>query len=152
MAEERKQLRAARALSTLRPIEIATTFLGAHALPPEAEGDKDSYIDRVCRMMIPAVAREGLELAPCDGVLAYNAGLAAARLRRDDEALAHLDLIPREHVHATFFQIGEQVGIFGQAVDRRMLADGDMIGDHTWSHANVAGDGPFAMKGSAALL
>jgi peptidoglycan/xylan/chitin deacetylase (PgdA/CDA1 family) len=25
-----------------------------------------------------------------------------------------------------------------------MLADGDMIGDHTWSHANVSGDGPFA--------
>ncbi len=55
-----------------------------------------------------------------------------------------LDILEREHVHATFFQIGEQVGTFGQAVDRRMLADGDMIGDHTWSHANVAGDGPFA--------
>jgi hypothetical protein len=25
-----------------------------------------------------------------------------------------------------------------------MLADGDMIGDHTWSHANVAADGSFA--------
>jgi tetratricopeptide (TPR) repeat protein len=48
-----------------------------------------------------AIAREGLELAPRDGVLAYNAGLAAARLRRDDEALAHLDLIARDHAHAT---------------------------------------------------
>ena len=48
-----------------------------------------------------SVAREGLEIAPHDGVLAYNAGLAAARLRHDDEALAHLDLIPRDHVHAT---------------------------------------------------
>ena len=29
-------------------------------------------------------------------------------------------------------------------MDRRMLADGDMIGDHTWSHPDVAGAGAFA--------
>jgi peptidoglycan/xylan/chitin deacetylase (PgdA/CDA1 family) len=55
-----------------------------------------------------------------------------------------LDILEREHVHATFFQIGEQVGTYGRAVDRRMLADGDIIGDHTWSHPNVAGAGQFA--------
>jgi peptidoglycan/xylan/chitin deacetylase (PgdA/CDA1 family) len=55
-----------------------------------------------------------------------------------------LDVLEREHVHATFFQIGEQVGTYGRAVDRRMLADGDIIGDHTWSHPNVSGDGSFA--------
>ncbi|MEA2786610.1 MAG: hypothetical protein QOF71_2714, partial [Candidatus Eremiobacteraeota bacterium] len=48
-----------------------------------------------------AVARQGLELAPRDGVLAYNAGLAAARLGRDDDALAHLGSIERDDVHAT---------------------------------------------------
>ena len=47
-------------------------------------------------------------------------------------------------MHATFFQIGEQVGIYGRVVDRRMLADGDIIGDHTWSHATVSGAGPAA--------
>lgn len=55
-----------------------------------------------------------------------------------------LHVLEHEHVPATFFQIGEQVSTYGRSVDRRMLADGDMIGDHTWSHANVAGDGPFA--------
>jgi peptidoglycan/xylan/chitin deacetylase (PgdA/CDA1 family) len=55
-----------------------------------------------------------------------------------------LNILERAHVHATFFQIGEQVGTYGRAVDRRMLADGDIIGDHTWNHADVAGDGPFA--------
>jgi peptidoglycan/xylan/chitin deacetylase (PgdA/CDA1 family) len=54
-----------------------------------------------------------------------------------------LDILEREHVHATFFQIGEQEGQYG-AVDRRILADGDMIGDHTETHANVAGGGPSA--------
>jgi peptidoglycan-N-acetylglucosamine deacetylase len=55
-----------------------------------------------------------------------------------------LDILEHEHVVATFFQIGEQVGTYGRTVDRRMLADGDMIGDHTWSHANVSGAGTFA--------
>jgi peptidoglycan/xylan/chitin deacetylase (PgdA/CDA1 family) len=55
-----------------------------------------------------------------------------------------LDILERQRVPATFFQIGEQVGTYGPAVDKRMLADGDIIGDHTWNHADVAGDGPFA--------
>jgi peptidoglycan/xylan/chitin deacetylase (PgdA/CDA1 family) len=55
-----------------------------------------------------------------------------------------LGVLEREHVHATFFQIGEQISTYGQAVDRRMLADGDMIGDHTWSHPDVSAGGSFA--------
>jgi imidazolonepropionase len=55
---EEKQLRAARMLGLRRQVEIVATFLGAHALPPG--GDKDAYIDLVCREMIPAMAREGL--------------------------------------------------------------------------------------------
>jgi peptidoglycan-N-acetylglucosamine deacetylase len=54
-----------------------------------------------------------------------------------------LSILERDHVPATFFQIGDQVGAYGRAVDRRMLADGDVIGDHTWNHADVAGDGSF---------
>lgn len=60
LATERRQLAAARRLARIRPIEVTTTFLGAHALPPEAEGDKASYIDRVCREMIPAIAADHL--------------------------------------------------------------------------------------------
>jgi peptidoglycan/xylan/chitin deacetylase (PgdA/CDA1 family) len=57
-----------------------------------------------------------------------------------------LDVLERYHVVATFFEIGEQIGTYGQggAVERRMLADGDMLGDHTWSHPNVSGAGSFA--------
>jgi imidazolonepropionase len=58
--DERKQLFAARALAERRKIAISTTFLGAHSLPPEANGDKDAYIDKVCREMIPVIAREKL--------------------------------------------------------------------------------------------
>jgi imidazolonepropionase len=72
LEHEAKMLRAARALATHRKIGIATTFLGAHALPPEAQGDKDAYIDLVCREMIPAVAREHL----ADAVDAFCEGIA----------------------------------------------------------------------------
>jgi imidazolonepropionase len=58
LADEKKQLRAAKWLAC--DMDVATTFLGAHALPPEAEGDKDAYIDALCREWIPEIAREGL--------------------------------------------------------------------------------------------
>jgi peptidoglycan/xylan/chitin deacetylase (PgdA/CDA1 family) len=57
-----------------------------------------------------------------------------------------LDILERYRVPATFFEIGDQVSEYGQggAVERRMLADGDMIGDHTWNHPDVARGGSFA--------
>jgi peptidoglycan/xylan/chitin deacetylase (PgdA/CDA1 family) len=55
-----------------------------------------------------------------------------------------LDVLERKHVVATFFQIGEQISTYGVGVENRMLADGDVIGDHTWNHADVSGDGSFA--------
>ncbi len=52
---------------------------------------------------------------------------------------AFLSVLEREHVPATFFEIGRQIPTYDRsgAYERRMLADGDMIGDHTWSHPNV---------------
>jgi imidazolonepropionase len=59
LTSETRMLRAARALAHEREVTVETTFLGAHAVPPEADGDKDRYIDAVIAM-IPAIAREGL--------------------------------------------------------------------------------------------
>jgi imidazolonepropionase len=52
-ANEAKMLRAAR---RLKGVTIRTSFLGAHALPPEFEGRSAAYIDRVVEEMLPAVA------------------------------------------------------------------------------------------------
>jgi imidazolonepropionase len=60
IAAETTMLRAARRIGELCPVNIATTFLGAHALPPEFEGRADAYIDLVCQEAMPAVAAEGL--------------------------------------------------------------------------------------------
>ena len=68
---EMRMLRAARRLAQEREVDVVTSFLGAHALPPEATGDKEQYIDEVCSM-IPAISREQL----ADGVDAFCENIA----------------------------------------------------------------------------
>ena len=77
---EMKMLRAARRLGDITGMDIRTTFLGAHALPPEYEGRADDYIDLVCDEMLPAIAAERLADAVdafCEGI-----GFTTACLKR----------------------------------------------------------------------
>ena len=70
-ASEARLLRAARRLGETRDVTVTTTFLGAHALPPEFAGDPDGYIAQVCDVMLPAIARDGLADAVdafCEGI------------------------------------------------------------------------------------
>lgn len=60
LAHERKQLRVARRLGEAYGVFVRTTFLGAHALPPEYAGRSSDYTDLVCQEMMPALAAEGL--------------------------------------------------------------------------------------------
>ena len=60
LEHERKQLRVARRLGEALGVTVRTTFLGAHALPPEYAGRSQDYIDLVCNEMLPALAAEGL--------------------------------------------------------------------------------------------
>jgi len=60
LEHERKQLRVARRLGQAHGVTVRTTFLGAHALPPEYAGRSSDYIELVCREMLPALAAEGL--------------------------------------------------------------------------------------------
>jgi imidazolonepropionase len=59
-ANELKMLRAARRLAGVCKVEVKTTFLGAHVLPPEFSGRADDYIALVCDEMLPAVADANL--------------------------------------------------------------------------------------------
>lgn len=71
LENEKKSLRAARLLGENRPVTVTTSFLGAHALPPEAKGDKDAFIDLVANEILPAVTAEGLADAVdgfCEGI------------------------------------------------------------------------------------
>lgn len=71
LENEQKSLRAARQLDKQRPVTVRTTFLGAHALPPEAKGDKDAFVDLVANTILPAIAAGGLADAVdgfCEGI------------------------------------------------------------------------------------
>ncbi len=59
LAHERKTLAVARALGRQQPVNVCTTFLGAHAVPPEFAGRTDDYLADVLRML-PVLHAEGL--------------------------------------------------------------------------------------------
>ena len=60
LANELKMLRVARSLGELSGVRVKTTFLGAHAIPPEYINRSQAYVDYLCEEMLPAVAEAGL--------------------------------------------------------------------------------------------
>jgi imidazolonepropionase len=60
VATEMKMLRVARLVGATADVEVKTTFLGAHTLPPEYRDRREAYLDLVCETMLPAVAEAGL--------------------------------------------------------------------------------------------
>jgi len=79
LENERKMLRVARRIGAELGIAVRTTFLGAHALPPEYAGRADAYIDAVCDWL-PRLHADGL----VDAVDAFceRIGFTAAQTRR----------------------------------------------------------------------
>lgn len=76
---ELKMLRVARQIAQVRPIEVRTSFLGAHAVPAEYMGAPDAYIDAVCIPTLRAAHAEGLVDAVdgfCEGIAFNTAQIA----------------------------------------------------------------------------
>ncbi|MDI9818153.1 MULTISPECIES: imidazolonepropionase [unclassified Legionella] len=57
---EMKLLKVARQLGVLTGMRVKTTFLGAHAIPPEYQNKAQAYVDFLCEEMMPAIAEAGL--------------------------------------------------------------------------------------------
>ena len=136
---ELRQLRAARALATHRDVTVRTTFLGAHALPPEANGDKDAYIDLVIGDMLPAVAHERL----ADAVDAFMEGIAfsAEQTARVFDAARAFGLPVKLHAD----QLSD---LDGAALAARY---GALSADHL-EYTNEAGAAAMARAGAVAVL
>ncbi|MBK8497317.1 MAG: imidazolonepropionase [Flavobacteriales bacterium] len=60
LESEVKMLRVAKRLKESLPLQVKTTLLAAHALPPEFKEDRQAYIDLICTTLIPLVAGDGL--------------------------------------------------------------------------------------------
>ncbi len=138
LEHEAKLLRAARRLGAMRDVDIVTTFLGAHALPPEAHGDKDAYIDAVCAM-IPKIARDGLGDA-VDG-FCETIAFSPEQIARVFETAAEHGL--RVKLHADQLSDGG-----GAALAARFDA---LSADHL-EHASEDGLAAMARAGTVAML
>lgn len=57
---ELRQLEVAKRLDEMQPIDVVSTYLGAHDIAPEYKGDPDGYIDFIIREMLPIVKERGL--------------------------------------------------------------------------------------------
>jgi len=139
VANERKMLAAARAVAAEVGVDIRTTLLAAHALPPEFAGRPDDYVDFACRELIPAAARERL----ADAVDAFCEGIAftPAQTRRVFETARAHGLPVKLHA--------DQLSNTGGAA---LAAEfGALSADHL-EYTNEAGVAAMARAGTVAVL
>ncbi len=104
--DEAKCLRVARALEDARALTVRTTYLGAHALPPEFDGRADDYISAVCEWMAPLHAQGLVDAvdAFCDTI-----GFTAAQTRRVFDAAQALGLPVKLHAEQLSHQGGAEL-------------------------------------------
>jgi imidazolonepropionase len=141
LEHERKQLMVARELANahLRGVNITTTLLAAHALPPECAGRADDYIDEICRHILPSLIREGL----VDAVDAFceNIGFTREQVTRVFNAATVQGV--RVKLHAG--QLSDMQGASLAAAFRALSAD------HL-EHVDELGIRAMATAGTAAVL
>jgi len=94
---EVKMLRVAKRLGKIYPITVRTTFLGAHAIPHHYKGDKEGYLEEVCGVMLPMVARE--KLADYIDIFCEEGYFSVADTERVLAEGAKFGLIPKIHVN-----------------------------------------------------
>ena len=139
LAAEIAQLRAARRLTRERDVRVVTTFLGAHALPPEFTGDADGYIAHVCEVMLPRIAAEGLADAVdafCEGI-----GFSPAQTERVFAAAKQNGLPVKLHAEQLSNLHGAQLAAH----------HGALSADHL-EHLDEAGIAAMARSGTVATL
>jgi imidazolonepropionase len=136
---ELKMLRVARRLGRERAVTVRTTFLGAHAVPPEYEGRPDAYVDLVCNEALPAAHAEGL----VDAVDAFCETIAfsPAQVERVFEAAHRLGLPVKLHA--------EQLSNLGGAA--LAAAHGALSAEHL-EYLDEAGAAAMARAGTVAVL
>lgn len=106
---ELKMLRVIRRLKETTPLTIRSTFLGAHAVPPEFTLNQDGYVDLIISDMLPKVAAEGL--ADFVDVFCDRGFFTVDNTARILEAAAVFGLRPKIHANELDFSGGIQAGI-----------------------------------------
>ncbi len=136
---EPKMLRVARAIANARPVDVCTSYLGAHATPPEYQGNPDAYIDDVCIPALRAAHAEGL----VDAVDGFCEGIAfdTAQMARVFDVAAGLGLPVKLHAEQL-----SNIGGTRLAARHRALS-----ADHL-EYANEGDAESLAASGTVAVL
>lgn len=92
---ELKMLQVARTLGRQYPIDVRTTLLAAHAVPPEFAGRADAYVDEIVQHILPEAAR--LKLVDAVDAFCENIAFTPAQTRRVFEAAKALGLPVKVH-------------------------------------------------------
>ena len=100
---ELKMLRVARKLGDSLPLQVRTTLLAAHAVPPEFADDRKAYVDLIVNELIPQVKRE--KLADYVDTFCETNYFTVAEMERILVAGAHHGLPGKVHVNQ-FTSIG----------------------------------------------
>lgn len=137
--DEIKMLRAARRLETLRDVRIKTTWLAAHALPPEYKDRAEAYIDEVVIAGLRAAHAEGLVDA-VDG-FCESIAFSAAQMARIFDVAQELGLPVKLHAEQLSHQDGAQL----------VAARGGLSADHI-EYSTPADAEALAKAGSVAVL
>ncbi|WEM43618.1 imidazolonepropionase [Photobacterium sp. DA100] len=95
LEDELKMLRVARRIGEMPDINVSTTLLAAHALPPEYVDDPDSYIRFVCDEIIPAAAQE--KLADAVDVFCESIGFTTSQCQQVFQAAQKHGLAIKGH-------------------------------------------------------
>lgn len=136
---ELAMLRAARRLAKERPIRVFTTFLGAHAVPPEYKGSPEAYLRDVCLPALDAAAEERL----VDAVDGFCEGIAF-----NPDQIAQVFARARKH-HLPVKLHAEQLSNIGGA--RLAARHGALSADHL-EYADAGDAAALAQAGTVAVL
>ncbi|MGI6345095.1 MAG: imidazolonepropionase [Bacillota bacterium] len=136
---ELRQLQAAHLADQRHPVDVVSTFMGAHAIPPEYQGDSDGFVQLIIEEMLPAVARQGIARF-CD-VFCEEGVFSVEESRRILQAAARLGLQAKLHA--------DELVPFGGAELAAEL--GAVSADHLL-HASPAGIRAMAQAGVVAVL
>lgn len=107
--DELKMLRVIRRIKESFPLEVRSTFLGAHAIPPEYKGHREEYINLIINEMIPVVASEGL--ADFIDVFCDTGFFSVEETEKILMAGIKYGLIPKIHANELGFSGGVQTGV-----------------------------------------
>jgi len=106
---ELKMLRVIRKLKETTPLQIKSTFLGAHSVPLEYKGRQSEYVDLVINKMLPRVAEEGL--ADFVDVFCDRGFFTIEETDKILKAASKYGMIPKIHANELDFSGGIQVGV-----------------------------------------